>query len=59
MSVAAGVVKVVAGPGRCPAIDADTGRCTGKATDLAEVKTQWGSTYIKACPFHADKMEDE
>lgn len=59
MTVAAGVLKVIAGPGRCPAIDEDTGRCSHLATDLARVTTQWGHTYIRACPFHADKMEDE
>lgn len=59
MSIAAGVLKIAVGVGRCPAIDEGTGRCVGRATELTQVKTQWGSTYLYACPFHADKMEDE
>jgi len=59
MQAATGVVKIMVGAGRCPAIDPDGTRCAGKASELTQVKTQWGSTYIRACTFHADIMEDE
>lgn len=59
MQAAAGVIKVVASPARCPAIDADTGRCSSVATTLARITTNFGDTYIRACAFHADKMENE
>lgn len=59
MNPTAGVVKIVVTVGRCPAMADDGTRCPGRASDMARVKTQWGSTYIRACPFHADVMEDE
>jgi hypothetical protein len=59
MSVAAGVLKIVVEPGRCPAIDEDTGRCHSRATEIVQIKTLLSSTYLKVCPFHADTMEDD
>jgi hypothetical protein len=59
MQAQAGVVKIMISVGRCPAIDEDGERCKDRASEMARVQTQWGSTYLRACPFHADRMEDE